>query len=613
MEDRSPIQVLVRYAQIAGLLTTVGVLYVARDVLVPLFLGGLFSFALSPLVNRVKRLGCSNAVAVFASVSVVFLLLSAFLFALWSGALQVADQATELRAELSLKGNDLRSYMTSFQEKFAGKPASEIQSAATAPDSMDSMPADEQSSTAVRAPVAKAAEAEPFRYPDWLGGALLILGPIGNAGVIAVFALFALLYREDIRDRFTTIVARGNYVVTTQAINAASARIGKYLIAQLIINFFYGLLFTVGLLCIGQFLSHNHSFPYAVPLGMIAGLVRFLPYVGPVIGAVVPIFFALALFPGYAIAIGVSVLLLILELAFNNVVEPLLYGTSTGVSPVAIILAAVFWGWLWGPVGILLATPLTVCVVVLGEFVPRFRFLSRLLSDKSQIAPAVLVYQRLLIGDRYKLTDFLRGLIPQYQAREFIDLVMVPTIKLIKRDQLANGKSTGELLSLLESGTYEAGFAGMHPESNVESSEVAPDASRANVIGVATRGTEDLFVLKALQVAFAGTLSITFVSQQGSPAKVCSEIATSNPEFVLLMNVPPGGLNQTKYWCQELRAAGYSGTIVVASLGRFRDFDKRFVQLRQSGANWMTTTVDQTVKKILALAQENPTSSLTTN
>ncbi len=458
MEDRSPIQVLVRYAQIAGLLTTVGVLYVARDVLVPLFLGGLFSFALSPLVNRVKRLGCSNAVAVFASVSVVFLLLSAFLFSLWSGALQVADQATELRAELSLKGNDLRSYMTSFQEKFAGKPASEIQSAATAPDSMDSMPADEQSSTAVRAPVAKAAEAEPFRYPDWLGGALLILGPIGNAGVIAVFALFALLYREDIRDRFTTIVARGNYVVTTQAINAASARIGKYLIAQLIINFFYGLLFTVGLLCIGQFLSHNHSFPYAVPLGMIAGLVRFLPC-GPGNRCRSTDFLCTSTFSWLRdsdrrVRTSVDFRVSIQQRGRTTALRH-----EHRVSPVAIILAAVFWGWLWdrrhsvGDTAHSLRRGARRICATLSIFEP---------PSKRQVADRTCSTCLPATADRrpYKLTDFLRGLIPQYQAREFIDLVMVPTIKLIKRDQLANGKSTGELLSLLESGTYEAGFAG---------------------------------------------------------------------------------------------------------------------------------------------------------
>ncbi len=224
-----------------------------------------------------------------------------------------------------------------------------------------------------------------------------LLGPLATTGLVIVVVIFMLLEREELRDRFIRLVGYGDLHRTTEALQDAGARVGRYLLMQLVVNITYGIPLAIGLWLLG--------IPNAVLWGMLAIVLRFVPYIGPVIAAALPLFLAFAAAPGWSLLVWTAALFIVLELLSNNVVEPWLYGSRTGLSPLAIIVAAIFWAWLWGPVGLVLSTPLTVCLVVLGRHVPQFEFLEILLGNEPVLDPKERLYQRLLAGDPDEATD----------------------------------------------------------------------------------------------------------------------------------------------------------------------------------------------------------------
>ena len=214
--------------------------------------------------------------------------------------------------------------------------------------------------------------------------------------------IFVLLEREDLRDRFIKLAGAGDLQKSTQAINDAAARVSRYLLMQLVVNLSYGIPIGIALYFIGV--------PNAVLWGLLAAVLRFVPYLGPFLAALFPIALAIAVDPGWTMLFWVVGLFLMAELVSNNVIEPWLYGSSTGLSSLAIIMAAIFWTTLWGPVGLFLATPLTVCLVVIGRYVPQLEFLGVLLGSDPVLAPEERLYQRLLAGNLEEAVEIGRGL-----------------------------------------------------------------------------------------------------------------------------------------------------------------------------------------------------------
>ena len=231
---------------------------------------------------------------------------------------------------------------------------------------------------------------------DWLGP---LLGPLGTAAIVIVFVLFMLIQREHLRDRIIRLAGTRRVYVTTQAIDEAAGRVSRYLMMQLVINATYGLAVATGLFFIGV--------PNAILWGLLATVFRFVPYVGPWVAAIMPIALALAVFEGWTRPLLVIGMFVVIELLSNNIMEPWLYGSSAGMSTVGIIVAATFWTWLWGPVGLMLSMPLTVCLVVLGRYVPALSFISVLFSDQPALQYGVRFYQRLLAFDDHEAGDLV--------------------------------------------------------------------------------------------------------------------------------------------------------------------------------------------------------------
>ena len=224
-----------------------------------------------------------------------------------------------------------------------------------------------------------------------------LLEPLATGGIVIVVVIFMLLKREDLRDRFIRLVGGSDIHRTTEAIEDAGKRVGQYLLMQLVVNVTYAI--PIGDRSVGHRRAQRSA------LGLMALVFRFVPFIGPVISSIFPLALAIAVDPGWSMLLWTAALFIVVELVSNNVIEPWLYGSRTGLSPLAIIIAAVLWTWLWGPLGLLLSTPLTVCLVVLGKHVPRFEFLDVMFGNKPVLEPHQQLYQRFLAGDPDEATE----------------------------------------------------------------------------------------------------------------------------------------------------------------------------------------------------------------
>ena len=413
--------------------TSVAALYLGRDVLIPLALAILLSFALGPLVTWLYRRGLPRVPAVLTVMALVTLLLAGF-------AVLVASQLTHLAQQLPVYEANLRQKTHELAGAAPGRGIID-----RAADFMRDFSREIDRITTGPAPGAEpgaaagTADALPRRIPvevydpppEPLQALSIYVGPliqpIATAGIVLVFIVFVLLQREDLRDRMIRLFGLGDVHRATTAISDAAKRIGRYLLMQLVINILYGLPIGVGLFLIGV--------PNALLWGLLATVLRFIPYLGPILAAMFPIALSFAVDAGWTTPLLTVALFIAVELMASNVLEPWLYGSSTGLSPLAIIVAAVFWTTLWGPVGLLLATPLTVCLVVLGRHVPQLQFLEVLLGDQPVLAPEVKFYQRLLAGDPHEAEELAEDRLEDRSLREVLEGMVMPALLFAEQDR----------------------------------------------------------------------------------------------------------------------------------------------------------------------------------
>ena len=270
-----------------------------------------------------------------------------------------------------------------------------------------------------------------------------LISPLATAGIVIVFVIFMLLKRDDLRDRMIRLVGSRDLPRTTQALNDAARRVGRYLLMQLIVNTTYGIPIGIGLWLIG--------IPNPILWGMLCTVLRFVPYIGPIIAAFFPLVLAVAVDPNWNTLLWAGALFIVIELISNNFIEPLLYGSSTGLSPVAVIAAAVFWTWLWGPIGLLLSTPLTVCAVVLGQHVPGLAFLDVLLGSEPVLSPPQQLYKRLLVGDAIEATEQAEEQLRESSLAEFYDETLIPALALAEQDHVRGSLGEDQLVRVAES------------------------------------------------------------------------------------------------------------------------------------------------------------------
>ena len=356
-------------------------LYFAREVFLPFAIAVLLSFALQPVVARLRRIGLPRVVAVITSVFFAFTIMLLF-------SLIVVLQLNELAREIPTYQSNIITKIRSLKEMGAGNSSIERLSGVVERIGSEIGQLGGDTEPLAGAPKEDPVLVEIFspQQPIEMLAELItpLFGPLATSGLVIVVAIFMLLDREELRDRFIRLVGYSDLHRTTEALQDAGRRVSQYLLMQLVVNVTYGVPIGVGLWLIGV--------PNALLWGLLATVLRFVPYIGPFIAALLPLVLALAVAPGWSLVLWTAGLFLAMELVSNNVVEPLLYGSRTGLSPLAIIAAAIFWTWLWGPIGLVLSTPLTVCLVVLGRHVPQFEFLQVMLGNEPVLDPAERLY-----------------------------------------------------------------------------------------------------------------------------------------------------------------------------------------------------------------------------
>jgi predicted PurR-regulated permease PerM len=416
-------------ALIALLVVVVGALYLGQDILIPLALAILLSFMLAPIVIRLRRWGLGRIPSVIAVVVLLLVALLGLGSIVASQVVHLAENLPRYEWNLRAKIRDLRIAVPSggVVERTTDmlRDLGEELQEATKPEGEGASARKEEPVKPVPVQVQRPAP-PPLQTLRELGGPLI--GPIATAGLVLVFVIFMLLQREDLRDRLIRLVGASDVARTTEAMNDAAKRISRYLLMQLVINVLYGIPVGVGLYFIGV--------PNPILWGLLATILRFIPYVGPVLAALIPIALSFAVAPGWTVPALTIALFVTLELFSNNVLEPWLYGASTGLSPVAVLVAAVFWTTLWGPVGLLLSTPLTVCLVVLGRHVPQLGFFDVLLGDEPALAHEVRFYQRLLARDPDEATELAEEYLENEPLDKLYDAVIMPALVLAEQDRL---------------------------------------------------------------------------------------------------------------------------------------------------------------------------------
>ena len=458
-----------RLSPMFGVLLAITVLYLAREIFIPLSLALLLGFLLSPLVKHLERWHVRRSLAVavvvvssLAGVGLVGWVVSQQLVDVFSQIPAYKDNIRDKLVALSGGHNtSLKKVKNSVQE--LGKELSD----STLEPPADSSPAGNQSKGV-------AGQSRPLPVPvevveppaTVLQAARAIVGPLvvplGTAVVVIVFTIFMLLHQADLRNRLIRLTAPRELNVMTQALDDATERVSKFLLTQVIVNTAFAVLVTVGLYFVGL--------PNALLWGVLAGSLRFIPYLGTMTGGALPFILALAVFPGWQQPLMVLGLYLAIEIVTFNLVEPWAYGARTGISPLAILVAAVFWTTLWGPVGLLLSTPLTVCVVVLGRYVPQLEFLFVLLGDEPVMPPAAQFYQRLLAMDQREAQAIAVEFLKANDAVALYDGVIVPALAMAEDDRHKGALEAGREEFIIQSIT----------EFILEVSQITEDAGVEN-------------------------------------------------------------------------------------------------------------------------------------
>jgi len=416
----------------------VAALYLAKTVLIPITLAVLLSFVLGPVVALFRRIHVPKVAAVLLAVLLaltVILLVAALI------GTQIADLASNLpqyQATVMQKFDTVRSLVTdrlsAMMNQFGHLPKLEGHH----PGELPAAPA---TPAAAGQPLPVSVEEPP---PSTLSVAksllMPVLEPIETIGIVIVFAIFFLLQKEDLRDRLIRLFGSSDLHRTTLAIDDAGHRLSRYFLAQTGINACFGIVIGCGLAFIGL--------PSPLLWGVLAMLLRFVPYIGSTISAVLPVALAAAIDPHWGMAISTLALFLVAEGITGQVVEPMTYGSTTGLSPVAVLVVAVFWSWLWGPIGLILSTPLTLCLVVVGRHVKRLEFFDVLLGDRPALTPVETFYQRLLAHDPDEVQEQAEQLLQTRSLSAYYDGVARRGLELAAQDILRGAFSASEVTRL---------------------------------------------------------------------------------------------------------------------------------------------------------------------
>jgi predicted PurR-regulated permease PerM len=473
---------------------TIGALYFGRELFVPIALAILLSFVLAPLVRVLQRWRVPRGLSVGGVVLLAFI----SMFALGG---VIAAQVTQLAGDLPRYELTMREKIKSLRGTTATSGTLE-RAADVLQDLSKELNKPKDTATTLTQPAGPGQEIKPIPVevrqppPTTLESiaALIspLLGPLTTTGILAIFVIFILLQREDLRNRFIKLAGSHDLQKTTAALDDAATRLSRLFLIQLALNASFGIAIGTGLWVIGV--------PSPALWGILAAILRFVPYVGAFISAVFPLALAAAVDPGWSKLLWTGALFLLSEAVIGQVIEPLAYGRSTGLSPVAVVVSATFWTAMWGPVGLVLATPLTVCLVVLGRHVERFEFLDVMLGDRPALSPSELFYQRMLAEDPAEAVDKAEEFLKERPLSIYYDDVALPGLRLAQKD-VARGALDRDQTRAIKASVAEVVDDLIDQDDRTPVSETTRDAEAAAALENANDPASDLPVVEKDELA----------------------------------------------------------------------------------------------------------------
>jgi predicted PurR-regulated permease PerM/GAF domain-containing protein len=556
-------------AVLTGILA-VAVLYFARAVFVPLALAALIAFVLAAPAHFLERLGLRRTLA---ALCVILLSLAGVAITGWV----LLGQVYNLAVEMPQYQQNIQDKVQSMHLDSAGKLSSTVEmlnglnkrisGGASTAATVQAIPvqrppvrahAKTTPASAVPAqPVVVRIDAPQESMTELAGRTMTpLIHPLATTFLVVIFLGFMLIGREDLRDRGLKLAGSGRMHVTTSAIKDATRRVSRYLQMQLIVNLCYGAVAGMALFFIGV--------PHPLLWAVLTCVLRFVPYVGIMMAAAGPILLAGAVSPRWIELIATVVTYGVLEIVVANFVEPLLYGSSAGISALAVLIAAVFWTFLWGLPGLLLSTPLTVCLIVIGRQAPRLRYLEVLFGERTGLPPAEHFYQRLLSANTRDARALLETALKAGLRTEVFDTVIVPALTMIEEARHTGDMTPNRAEELLQ-GVEEL----IEDLGNAEG-EDTPNTHR-NVVFVPARDAADEIACQLAQQAIAGTAGVLTIAAGTPLSSVQKLVARVQPEVICVIGVAPRAVRDTKMRCHQMRGRFPESTVLACILGDEQD------------------------------------------
>jgi predicted PurR-regulated permease PerM len=601
---------------LCGLVLVAAILFWAQKFLIPVALAMLLAFILTPAVSALQRNRLGRVPSVLL---VTFLTFSLLGLMGWVISQQITGIARNLphyqpsivRKLSSLRGaaeGGLVSKLRNMVDDISRQLVDEGGGKETGEGAADAdLPPGETAGSGKKDQSLGATPEHPLFVTTASSGwsrALELAGPAGetlvNVFLVVILTLFMLIQRENLRNRIVRLIGHGRLVGTTRAIDEASRRISRYLLSLVYVNASFGLLLSVGLFLIGLY-GDEPGRPAlrttAVLWGFLSFSLRFIPYLGTWVAAGLLFGYTVATLPGWTVPLMVLGFFMVLELLTANVVEPLLFGHSTGSSPVALLLAAAFWTWLWGPIGLLLSTPLTVVLVVIGRHVPQLEFFEVLLGADPALTDEVKYYQRLVARDHDEASDLVDEYLQDHGVEALAGEVLLPAVIRAKRDH-ERGDLDAEDLQFVYRATREIldEVVGAAPE--------APESKPVVLLGCPAHDEGDELALH-LFAALLRPLGhhVEVLSSEMLTSEVLERASRECPPVVCVAALPPGGLAQARYLCKRLRGQCPKAHILVGRWGDAENGERLQKRLRAAGADFVAVTLAESRAQVVPLLQ----------
>ncbi len=581
---------------IIGFIVAVAILYFARALLIPFGLALLFAFLLSPIVKRLESWRIPRVMAALLAFAAAF---GIFVSLGWV----VANQLVQIVSELPRYSDNVHRKVVALQGESGGVNklmntleglGKEITAATTdqTPKPIPRNPMARDASNPL--PVQVIEPRNTLQSIRDFGSPLV--APLGTAGIAIVFTLFMLIDREDLRNRLLRLMGERQLNVTTKAMDDAAQRVSRYILLQFLVNAGFGAVLAIGLSVIGV--------PSPLLWGVLAMFLRFLPYVGPAIACFLPFALTLAVTDGWHTPILTVALFATTEIIVGNFVEPMLYGVHTGLSAVAVLVAAVFWTVLWGPIGLILSTPLTVCLSVLGRYAPQLEFLSILLGDEPVLKDDAIFYQRLLARAHSDAFALLETAAKEKPLVTVFDEIVVPALSMAEQDRhsgLLEAKREEFIVQSINEFVTELSELDRAPEKpRKKGSGSLPEPGS----GRAERSSR-IFCVPAHDVAdeIAAAMFAQLVNQDGfpalafpvtdSPAQLIEGLGLLPGDVICISSVPPLALSHARKLTQEVRAALPEVAILVGLWSHTLNSTRTYERFKESLASTVVTTMTE--------------------